>query len=121
MILFNFRQPSRSNIHEDLSRKVTVRGGSDRSFGLVIATALTIISMLPLRTGGAVRYWLLIPATVLVLLALIAPTLLRPLNTLWTRFGVLLSRVVNPVVTALLFALVFVPVGLIARLHRHDP
>jgi hypothetical protein len=37
--------------HEDYSRDRSAAMGSDRSFGLVIAAAIAIISMLPLRHG----------------------------------------------------------------------
>ena len=49
-----------------------------------------------------------------------APALLRPLNLLWFRFSMLLHRVVNPIVMFTIFAVVFVPGGLLMRLWR-DP
>jgi hypothetical protein len=59
-------------------------------------------------------------AGMLALVSLTAPKLLKPLNLVWFRFGLLLHRVVNPLVMFAMFALVFVPGGLIMRL-RHDP
>ena len=58
-------------------------------------------------------------AAMLAAVSLIAPTLLKPLNILWFQFGLLLHRVVNPIVMFALFALVFVPAG-IMRILR-DP
>jgi hypothetical protein len=37
--------------HEDYSRDRSAAMGSDRSFGLVIAAAIAVISMMPLRTA----------------------------------------------------------------------
>jgi hypothetical protein len=59
-------------------------------------------------------------AGVLALFSLAAPKQLKPLNLLWFRFGLLLHRVINPLVMFAMFALVFVPGGLLMRL-RHDP
>ena len=49
-----------------------------------------------------------------------APTLLRPLNIAWMRFALVLSKIVNPIVMAILFAIAIVPAGLLMQL-RHDP
>ena len=49
-----------------------------------------------------------------------APAMLRPLNLLWLRFGLLLHRVVNPIVMGLLFFAVFMPMGLLMRLSGKD-
>jgi len=109
------------NFHEDLRRAERIRASSDRSFGLVWAAALTIVGLWPLRAGGAVRLPLLAPAAALVAAALLRPAWLHPLNWVWARLGWLLGRVVNPVLTAVLFFLVFAPAGLIARLRGADP
>jgi len=52
--------------------------------------------------------------------SLIAPGLLKPVNILWFRLGLLLHRIVNPIVMFAVFAVVFVPAGAIMRLWR-DP
>jgi hypothetical protein len=59
-------------------------------------------------------------AVVLVLFSLLAPGMLRPLNILWFRLGLLLHRIVNPVVMFAIFTFVFVPAGYLMRMW-HDP
>ena len=110
-----------ANFHEDLRRSEPVRGSSDRNFGLVFAAFLIVYGLLPLRAGAPVRVPALCGAGLLLLASLLRPQLLHPFNSLWTRLGLLLGRIVNPVVTALLFFLVFVPAGLILRLLGKDP
>lgn len=109
------------NFHEDLKRAEAIRGSSDRTFGLVIASALTVLSLWPLRTGGHVRAPALGLAGVFLAVSLLRPAVLHHLNRAWTFLGLLLGRVVNPVVTAVLFFLVFAPFGLISRLRGKDP
>jgi hypothetical protein len=58
---------------------------------------------------------------VLVVLGLLAPAWLRPLNTAWTKLGLILFKVVNPVVLGLIFLLTIVPIGLIRQLFNRDP
>ncbi len=107
--------------HEDFSRREEGAGSSDRSFGLVFAVLLTVIALWPLGHGAAPRWWVLAAAAILLAAVWLRPSLLRPANRAWTRLGLLLSRVVNPVITALLFYLVFVPIGLFLRLRGKDP
>jgi hypothetical protein len=108
-------------LHEDLRREEEAHGSSDRSFGLVFAGFCALIaalgwwkgrSLAPYWTGAAVAF-----ATV----ALARPSLLAPLNCAWTRLGLLLFHVVNPVVMFLLYALAIVPGGVVMRLLGKDP
>lgn len=110
-----------SNFHEDLHAHTAPRGGSDRQFGLVFAGVFTLVGLWPLRSGAGPRWLALLPAALFLLAALARPPLLHPLNRLWTLFGVLLGRIVNPIVTAVLFFAVFTPAGLLARVLGKDP
>jgi hypothetical protein len=107
--------------HENFSRHEEVRLSSDRAFGLVFAAVFLVVALLPLLAGRAARYWALGVSGLMLLIALVYPPILHTLNLLWARFGLLLSRIVNPVVTAVLFYGIFTPVGLIVRLCGKDP
>jgi len=52
--------------------------------------------------------------------AMFAPNLLKPLNLLWFKFGLLLHRVINPAVMALLYYVSVVPTALIMRALGND-
>jgi hypothetical protein len=52
--------------------------------------------------------------------ALLRPSILHPLNLLWLKFGLLLHRIVNPVVMALLFYGTVLPTGIVMRLMGRD-
>jgi hypothetical protein len=52
--------------------------------------------------------------------ALLRPALLNPLNRLWLKFGLLLHRVVNPIVMGLLFYGTVWPTGLVMRALGKD-
>lgn len=107
--------------HENLAREETVQGGSDRAFGLVFAVVFAIVAGWPLLGGGAPRWWALAVAAGFLAVALARPALLAPLNRLWTRFGLLLHRVVNPLVMGVMFFLLITPMGLVLRLLGKDP
>jgi hypothetical protein len=63
--------------------------------------------------------WLGLCAAVL-LITLVRPSLLHPANLVWTRIGLLLGKVINPIVTGLLFYLVFTPVALVLQWRGKD-
>lgn len=99
----------------------TIKGSSDRSFGLVFATFFLIVALLPLLLGHDVKLWALGVAGLFLILALVAPKLLAPFNRFWTRFGILLHRIVSPVALGVLFYGVVMPTGLLMRLVGKDP
>ena len=50
-----------------------------------------------------------------VLIGLFRPALLAPLNRLWTKLGLLLGKIVSPIVLGGLFFLVIAPAAIIFR------
>ena len=106
--------------HEDFGRETLGGPGSERGFGLVFATVFLIVGLWPLLSGSAPRLWSLGIAAAFLAIALAAPKVLGPLNRLWYRFGLLLNRIVSPVVLAVLFFATVMPIGLIMRLSGKD-
>ncbi len=106
--------------HERLARDEEIAGSSNRAFGLVFAGFFTIVGLWPLIGGEGPRLWCLGIAVAFAAVALIRPGLLAPLNRLWTKFGLVLHRVVNPIVMGLVFYVTITPMGLAMRLLGKD-
>ena len=94
--------------------------GSERGFGFVFAAVFAVISLWPLTGGGAVRLWALAIAALFLAAALARPTILRPLKRVWFRFGLLLGRIVSPIVMAVVFCVAITPTALIVRAFGKD-
>jgi hypothetical protein len=95
--------------------------GSERSFGLVVGSVLLLIGapgLLQWTVLGRVLGGL---GLTLIVLGLVAPRLLRRANELWYRLGLLLGRVVSPVVMLLVFTVVVIPTSVVMRLTGKDP
>ena len=105
----------------EFKAKTEIRVGSERSFGLVFAGVFLIIALFPVFFGGSLRIWAVAIAAVFLVLAFAAPHLLRPLNLLWFKFGLLLGKIISPIVMGLIFGLTVIPIGLIRRLRHRDP
>jgi hypothetical protein len=110
-----------SNTHKDFGRATHRSGPSDRNFGLVFTVAFAFFGLWPLRHHLPIRSWLLALSAATLLITLVRPSLLHPANRIWTTLGLLLGRVVNPIVMALLFYLVFTPVAILMRAMGKDP
>lgn len=97
------------------------KGSSDRAFGFVFSAVFFIVACYPVTAGGAIRVWSLIVAGVFLLLALLAPCVLGPINRLWMKFGDLLHRIVGPIALAIVFFAAVLPTGLLIRMFGKDP
>lgn len=95
--------------------------GSDRSFGLVFAVVFLIVALFPLWGGGDLRVWALALAAIFLVLSFTVPKVLRPLNRIWFLFGLLLHKIVSPIVMGILFFITVTPIGLIMRALGKDP
>jgi saxitoxin biosynthesis operon SxtJ-like protein len=108
------------NTHEPaISYRKTVRG-SNRSFGIVFTVVFAMMGLAPLIAGHAIRVWSLALAAVFLAIALLMPAVLSPLNRLWLQLGLLLHRLVNPVVMAMMYFGAIVPMGLLLRILGKD-
>jgi hypothetical protein len=105
---------------EPASQAEDIRPGSDRNFGLVFAAVFGVIGAWPLVGAHAPRWWALVIAGAFAIVALAKPDLLRPLNWVWFRFGILLARIMNPLVMGAVFFLCVTPMGWIMRLAGKD-
>lgn len=93
---------------------------TEKSTGRVFAGASVIIAAIIYyssdytnTTALIIGLWL---AAAFLLMAEFKPLWLRPLNKAWFKLSLLLFKIVNPVIMALLFAVLFIPAGLIMQL-----
>jgi small neutral amino acid transporter SnatA (MarC family) len=107
-------------LHENYSRDETVIGGSDRSFGIVMTFVFAVMSLLNWWHDGPSWRWTGGIAVLFLAATLLYPAALKPLNRLWLKFGLLLHKVVNPIVMALVFFGTVLPTGLIMRALGKD-
>jgi hypothetical protein len=96
-------------------------GSSDRNFGFVFSAVFGLIGFYPLLHGGPLRAWALGLAALFLIATLVRPAILSPLNRLWTRFGLLLHRVMSPIALFVVFCLGILPTALVLRALGKDP
>ena len=84
-----------------------------------------VVGLWPLtRDFGALdslNWWSFFVAAAIGAVTLARPALLAQANRLWLKFGLLLNRIVSPVVMALMFFVVLTPIAFAMRLAGKDP
>src|SRR5438034_10060045 len=80
-----------------------IEGPSDRSFGLVFASVFALVAAYLAWRGNAWWPASLALSSAFLTFALARPSLLAPLNWLWTRLGLLIGAVVAPIVMAIVY------------------
>ena len=97
-----------------------IKIGSNRSFGIVFFIVFFLISIYPLVNSESIRIWSLIVSLIFLTLGAINSKLLSPLNKVWFKFGLLLGRIISPIVMGIIFFLVVTPIALLMRILKKD-
>ena len=97
-----------------------VKISSNRNFGIVFFIVFLLISVYPLINNDSIRIWSLVVSFIFLVLGIINSNLLLPLNKLWFKFGILLGKIISPIIMGIIFFLVVTPIGLIMRLIGKD-
>ena len=97
-----------------------IKIGSNRSFGVVFFIVFLIIGLYPLINSNDIRIWSVLISLIFLFLGLINSKLLTPLNKIWFKFGILLGKIISPIIMGLVFFFVVTPTGILMRLFQKD-
>lgn len=109
-----------NNSHENYERTEKIKISSEKSFGLTLGVIFFILGVFPLLASQQVRIWALALSALLVIPALLKPEWLKWPNHYWARLGLLLNKIVSPVILFVLFFFVFFPIGLLLKIFNKD-
>ena len=107
--------------HEDFDRPEDTGPGSERAFGFVFAGFCALVAAYQLWQGRPTFWGWLAAGALFAAAAIFLPVALRPLNRAWHGFGLVLHRIVSPVILGLMFFAVFLPIGLLMRIAGKRP
>tara|TARA_B100001123_G_scaffold441268_1_gene582094 strand:- start:1805 stop:2227 length:423 start_codon:yes stop_codon:yes gene_type:complete len=109
------------NFHESHHRQHVRSRGSARSFGFIVTAVFFLIGLAPLLDESPPRWWALAIAFTFAGIAIFWPRSLRRVNELWISFGLMLHKVMTPLVFGILFFGAVTPVALLMKIFRKDP
>jgi hypothetical protein len=90
------------------------------TFGILFFIFFLFISLYPLISNEPIRFWSVTVSLVFLIITIIKPNLFTSLNKLWIKFGVLLGKIISPIVMGLVFLFVVTPVGILVRILKKD-
>ncbi len=93
---------------------------SNITFGIFFFIFFFIVSLYPLISSGFIRIWSIILSLTFLIITIIKPNLFSFLNKLWIQFGILLGRIISPIVMGLVFFLVVTPIGIFVKILKKD-
>ena len=97
-----------------------VKMPSNKNFGIVFCIIFFVIGLYPLLFDNNLKIWSLLLSVIFLLLGLINSTILTPLNLLWFKFGVMLGKIVTPIIMAFVFFVIVTPIGLTMKIFNKD-
>ena len=97
-----------------------VKISSNRSFGVVFFIVFLLIALWPMLDEGQIRIWSIILSIIFISLGLMNSKLLTPLNILWFKFGIILGKIISPLIMGIIFFIVVTPIGLIMKILKKD-
>ena len=97
-----------------------IKISSNRSFGVVFFIVFLLIALYPLLNNNEVRLWSLIISVLFLILGILNSKILSPLNKVWFKFGLLLGKIISPIIMGVIFFLVVTPIGFIMKLLGKD-
>jgi hypothetical protein len=94
---------------------------SNHKFGWFFTSVFSLsVAYAYWRSWYTVAYVALVGAFLFATFTLVSPQLLAPLNRLWYQFGIILGKIVSPIVLGLIFFALITPTSLVTRLFGRD-
>ena len=93
---------------------------TNRNFGIVFCIFFLIIALWPILSENQIRIWSVTLSILFFVLGIFNSKLLTPLNNIWFKFGMLLGKLISPIVMAFVFFFVIFPTGLFMKLIKKD-
>ena len=99
---------------------INIKRKDNITFGILFFILFLIIGLYPLKSGGTTRIWSLVLSSAFLIITIIRPNLLTFINRLWIQFGILLGKIISPLVMGLVFFFVVTPIGILVRMLKKD-
>ena len=99
---------------------VSIKSKDNITFGILFFVFFLIIGLYPLISNEPIRTWSIIVSLVFLTLTIIKPNLFTFLNKLWIKFGILLGKIISPIVMGLVFFFVVTPIGIFVKILKKD-
>ena len=103
-----------------MQKSIIITTKNNVIFGILFFILFLIIGLYPLKSEGLIRIWSVVLSLVFLIITIIRPNLFTFINKLWIQFGILLGKIISPIVMGLVFFFVVTPIGILVRIFKKD-
>ena len=93
---------------------------SPKNFGFVFSFFFILVELYIFHNTGKFFMYLFPLSMSLFTIAFLKPNLLKTPNYIWYRFGVMLSKITNPVILFFIFYFLFFPISMLIKIFKGD-
>jgi hypothetical protein len=101
-------------------QEIKINKKNNITFGILFFVFFLIIGLYPLALVGVIRIWSVFLSLVFLIITIIRPNLFTFLNRSWIQFGILLGKIISPIIMGLVFFFVVTPIGILVRILKKD-
>ena len=101
-------------------KEIKINKKNNITFWIFFFIFFLIVGLYPLKFDEAIRVWSVVLSLVLLIITIIKPNLFTFLNKLWIKLGVLLGKIISPIVMGLVFFFVVTPIGIFVKILKKD-
>lgn len=102
-------------------QKNTIKVGSDKNFCIVFSIFFLLLSIFQYSADKRFFYFFIFLSIVVLLIGLFKPKIVTRLNYAWCNFGMLLQRIISPIVLAIIFYALITPIGILMSIFKQKP
>jgi len=99
---------------------LSIKSKNNITFGIIFFIFFLFIGLYPLTLNKPIRIWSIILSSVFLIITIIKPNLFTLLNQLWIKFGILLGKIISPIVMVSVFLFVVTPIGIFVKILKKD-
>ena len=103
-----------------MKNSIKIKSKDNITFGILFFIFFLIIGLYPLKSDEVIRVWSVVLSLVLLIITIIKPNLFTFLNKFWIKLGILLGKIISPIVMGLVFFFVVTPIGILVRVLKKD-
>jgi hypothetical protein len=101
-------------------QEIKINKKNNITFGILFFIFFLIIGLYPLMSVGVIRIWSVVLSLVFLIITIIRPNLFTFFNRLWIKFGILLGKIISPIVMGVVFFFVVTPIGILVKILKKD-
>lgn len=93
---------------------------SDRKFGLIFAAVFFFITTIGWFAFDIVLRWAIVCSVTFIIISIIVPSLLMPINRLWIKLTRRIHKIINFILLASFFYIIILPFALVMKCFGRD-